>query len=50
MNKNKTWGEFLKTPDGSTRGLVRNYILSFATGLMWYTQFFFYGSGHLKIT
>ncbi|MEX0332585.1 MAG: L-rhamnose/proton symporter RhaT [Puniceicoccaceae bacterium] len=47
MNKNKTWGEFLRTPDGSAGGLIRNYVLSFATGLMWYTQFFFYGRGHV---
>ena len=47
MQRDRTWGEFLKTQDGSSSGLVRNYLLSFATGVMWYTQFFFYGRGHV---
>jgi L-rhamnose-H+ transport protein len=42
-----TWTEFARTPDGE--GLARNYLLAFATGLMWYLQFFFYGLGHVRM-
>jgi L-rhamnose-H+ transport protein len=42
-----TWGEFLRTPDGT--GLVRNYLLSGLTGLLWYLQFFFYGLGQVRM-
>ena len=45
--RGKTWGEFLRTPDGT--GLFRNYLLSFLTGLLWYLQFFFYGLGHVRM-
>ncbi len=46
--RQNTWGEFLRTRDGSP-GLLRNYGLSLATGLMWYGQFFFYGIGHVRM-
>lgn len=42
-----TWGEFFRTADGA--GLVRNYLLSALTGLLWYLQFFFYGLGHVRM-
>ncbi len=42
-----TWGEFSRTSDGV--GLVRNYLLSLLTGLLWYLQFFFYGLGHVRM-
>ncbi|BET68335.1 L-rhamnose/proton symporter RhaT [Opitutales bacterium ASA1] len=42
-----TWGEFVRTSDGT--GLSRNYLLAFATGMMWYLQFFFYGLGHVRM-
>lgn len=29
-----SWREFKATPDG--QGLIRNYLLAFSTGLMWY--------------
>jgi L-rhamnose-H+ transport protein len=45
--RGKTWGEFIRTSDGT--GLVRNYLLSFLTGLLWYLQFFFYGLGHVRM-
>ncbi len=45
--RGKSWGEFLRTPDGT--GLARNYLLSFLTGLLWYLQFFFYGLGHVRM-
>ena len=43
----KSWGEYTATSDGV--GLVRNYALSFLTGLLWYLQFFFYGLGHVRM-
>lgn len=43
----KSWGEFARTSDGT--GLVRNYLLSLLTGLLWYLQFFFYGLGHVRM-
>lgn len=45
--RHRTWPEFLRTPDG--RGLLRNYLLSLLTGLLWYLQFFFYGLGHVRM-
>lgn len=45
--KNRSWGELLRTPDGT--GLLRNYLLSYLTGLLWYLQFFFYGLGHVRM-
>ena len=47
LTRRRTWGEFRRTPDGA--GLLRNYGLAFATGLMWYLQFFFYGLGHVRM-
>jgi L-rhamnose-H+ transport protein len=45
--RERTWGEFFRTPDGT--GLGRNYLLSALTGLLWYLQFFFYGLGHVRM-
>lgn len=45
--RHRTWGEFARTADST--GLARNYALGFATGLMWYLQFFFYGLGHVRM-
>jgi L-rhamnose-H+ transport protein len=42
--KNKTTHQLVRTDDGT--GLIRNYLLAALTGLLWYTQFFFYGLGH----
>lgn len=42
-----SWGEYVATQDGT--GLVRNYLLSALTGLLWYLQFFFYGLGHVRM-
>jgi L-rhamnose-H+ transport protein len=46
--RDRSWSEFVRTRDGSP-GLLRNYGLSLATGLMWYGQFFFYGLGHVRM-
>lgn len=55
-NKEKTWGEFKKlsmvvdqrgmNASGNRSSLIRNYLLAIITGMLWYTQFFFYGLGH----
>lgn len=46
--RDRSWGELFATRDRSP-GLLRNYALSLATGLMWYAQFFFYGLGHVRM-
>jgi L-rhamnose-H+ transport protein len=45
--RDRSWGEFARTADGG--GLLRNYLLGMATGLLWYLQFFFYGLGHVRM-
>src|SRR5690606_20579873 len=45
-NKNKTWLEFKKINSSS---LPWNYILAVLTGMLWYSQFFFYGLGHVRM-
>lgn len=45
--RGRTWSEFVRIPEGG--GLLRNYLLALATGLMWYLQFFFYGLGHVRM-
>ncbi len=51
-NKNKSWHEY-KTPvlvkDDNNRWLGINYGLAVLTGILWYTQFFFYGLGHNRL-
>ena len=48
--KQKTFGEYLKLlGDEKTSALSLNYILAFITGLLWYSQFFFYGLGHTRM-
>src|SRR5690606_4651354 len=45
-NKSKTWKEFktIKAPK-----LHWNYMLAILTGMLWYSQFFFYGLGHVRM-
>ncbi|MDT0677616.1 L-rhamnose/proton symporter RhaT [Autumnicola musiva] len=45
-NKNKTWKEY--NPVKATP-LTMNYILAAITGMLWYSQFFFYGLGHVRM-
>lgn len=51
-NKNRTWFEY-KTPvivnKKSSGWLSINYGLAVLTGILWYTQFFFYGLGHNRL-
>ncbi len=44
--KNKTMSDFVAKPD---RTLLRNYLLAFLSGAMWYGQYFFYGMGTTKM-
>lgn len=46
--KEGTFGEYRETKDGK-KYLALNYALSALTGLMWYSQFFFYGLGHTRM-
>ncbi|MCO5240602.1 MAG: rhamnose:proton symporter [Chitinophagaceae bacterium] len=50
--KHKTWLEY-KAPvgenTGSNRRIWLNYGLAVLTGVLWYTQFFFYGLGHNRM-
>lgn len=50
--KQKTFTEYLSLPAAATGGkavLSLNYILAIITGVLWYTQFFFYGLGHVRM-
>ena len=46
--KEGTFGEYRETTGGK-KYLSLNYALSALTGLMWYSQFFFYGLGHTRM-
>lgn len=51
-NKNKTWHEYTSpvlVKNKNRRWLPINYALAILTGLLWYTQFFFYGLGHNRL-
>ena len=48
-NKYSTWKEYIKLPAKNTANfswLSTNFFLAVLTGILWYTQFFFYGLGH----
>ena len=48
--KQKTFGEYKKLlGNEKSFALSLNYILAFITGLLWYSQFFFYGLGHTRM-
>lgn len=44
--KNKTISDYVARPD---KTLLKNYLLAFLSGAMWYGQFFFYGMGTTKM-
>lgn len=51
-NKNRTWNEYTTavSVNGQRSGWLRiNYGLAVLTGILWYTQFFFYGLGHNRL-
>lgn len=48
--KHKTLGEYKNlVKDKKKFSLSTNYIMAFITGLLWYSQFFFYGLGHTRM-
>jgi L-rhamnose-H+ transport protein len=48
--KQKTLHEYKTLPGNKgLSSLSLNYILAFLTGLLWYSQFFFYGLGHTRM-
>ena len=51
-SKQKTWKEYktiLPENTGNAKWLGMNYGLAILTGILWYTQFFFYGLGHTRM-
>lgn len=44
--KQKTWNQYVSSAGNR---LMWNYGMSLLTGLLWYTQFFFYGLGHVRM-
>jgi L-rhamnose-H+ transport protein len=45
----KTLHEFRRTRDTSAAALPVNYLLALLTGVMWYSQFLFYGIAHVRM-
>lgn len=43
--RNQSWTDYLD----ASKPLLRNYALCSAAGILWYTQFFFYGMGESKL-
>ena len=51
-SKQKTWKEYttiLPENTDNAKWLGVNYGLAILTGILWYTQFFFYGLGHTRM-
>ncbi|MEQ8472857.1 MAG: L-rhamnose/proton symporter RhaT [Marinoscillum sp.] len=46
--KEGTFNEYFNQA-GESKPLVKNYLLSILTGVLWYSQFFFYGLGHTRM-
>lgn len=44
-----TSSEFVRLPDDHRGSLSFYYLMAFFSGLLWYTQFFFYGMGHASL-
>ncbi len=47
--KQKTMKEFTRLESGPTSRLAINYLLAILTGCLWYSQFLFYGLGHVRM-
>ncbi|MEX2028777.1 MAG: L-rhamnose/proton symporter RhaT, partial [Candidatus Curtissbacteria bacterium] len=48
--KQQTFPEYQRLAGkGKPSSLSLNYMMAFATGLLWYSQFFFYGLGHTRM-
>lgn len=46
--KQKTWGEYCMLSEGKT-ALLKNYGFCILSGTLWYSQFLFYGVGHVRM-
>lgn len=44
--KEKTFGEYQNLPGNQ---LLVNFVMAALTGILWYSQFFFYGLGHVRM-
>jgi L-rhamnose-H+ transport protein len=47
-NKHKTWGEYSGKAAPGIR-IPFNFLMAAITGTLWYSQFFFYGLGHVRM-
>jgi L-rhamnose-H+ transport protein len=45
--RDKTFGEYFRLKNGGN--LLLNFTMAALTGVLWYTQFFFYGLGHVRM-
>jgi L-rhamnose-H+ transport protein len=45
--KQKTFGEYRQV--GPNNRLLVNFVMAVLTGVLWYSQFFFYGLGHVRM-
>jgi L-rhamnose-H+ transport protein len=45
--KEKTFGEYRQ--NGPNNRLLVNFVMAVVTGTLWYSQFFFYGLGHVRM-
>lgn len=45
--REKTFGEYRQ--NGASNRLLVNFIMAILTGVLWYSQFFFYGLGHVRM-
>lgn len=45
--KEKTFGEYRQKQPGNS--LLVNFVMASLTGILWYSQFFFYGLGHVRM-
>lgn len=49
-NKEKTFREYTTVPmQGQSSPLKLNFAMAALTGILWYSQFFFYGLGHVRM-
>lgn len=47
--REKTGDEFICPANAPASALKMNYLLAFITGCLWYSQFLFYGLGHVRM-
>jgi len=48
-SREQTWREFVRVKDEPGWFLAANYLLAILTGLLWYSQFLFYGLAHVRM-